>query len=79
MFNLGAAHYRTLLEDDPFSAAAVTIPHLISDPFGINFEAWNLLIIGMLFVIIALIKGYRSDDVYPGFGEVHRKLQNGLV
>ena len=76
LFNLGAAHYRTLLEDDPLNAKINTIPHLIQDPLGINFEAWNLLIIGMLFVIIALLKGYKSDDVYPGFGEMHRKLKN---
>jgi len=75
-FNLGAAHYRTLLEDDPLNAKINTIPHLIHDPLGINFEAWNLLIIGMLFVIVALLKGYKSDDVYPGFGEMHRKLKN---
>lgn len=76
LFNLGAAHYRTLLEDDPLNAKINTIPHLIQDPLGINFEAWNLLIIGMLFVIVALLKGYKSDDVYPGFGEMHRKLKN---
>lgn len=76
LFNLGAAHYRTLLEDDPLNAKANTIPHLMNDPLGINFEAWNLLIIGMLFVIVALLKGYKSDDVYPGFGEMHRVLKN---
>lgn len=76
VFNLGAAHYRTLLEADPFNAKTNTIPHLIQDPLGINFEAWNLLIIGMLFVIVALLKGYKSDDVYPGFGEMHRTLKN---
>ena len=76
LFNLGAAHYRTLLEDDPLNAKINTIPHLLQDSLGINFEAWNLLIIGMLFVIVALLKGYKSDDVYPGFGEMHRKLKN---
>ena len=76
LFNLGAAHYRTLLEDDPLNAKVNTIPHLIQDPLGINFEAWNLLIIGMLFVIVALLKGYKSDDVYPGFGDMHRNLKN---
>ncbi|MFH2059390.1 MAG: hypothetical protein ABIJ59_10880 [Pseudomonadota bacterium] len=76
LFNLGAAHYRTLLESDPLNAKINTIPHLLQDPLGINFEAWNLLIIGMLFVIVAVLKGYKSDDVYPGFGEMHRKLKN---
>jgi hypothetical protein len=76
LFNLGAAHYRTLLESDPANAKINTIPHLINDPFGINFEAWNLLIIGMIFVIVSIIKGYKSDDVYPGFGDAHRNLMD---
>jgi hypothetical protein len=52
------------------------IPHLLKDPLGINFESWNLLVIGMMFVILAIIKGYRSDDVYPGFGAIHRKFKS---
>lgn len=76
LFNLGAAHYRTLLEIDPFNAKVNAISHLMNDPLGINFEAWNLLIIGMLFVIVALLKGYKSDDAYPGFGKMHRVFKN---
>jgi hypothetical protein len=76
LFNLAAAHYRTLLEEDPFNAGINTIPHLIQEPLGINFDALNLLIIGILFVIIAMIKGYKSDDIYPGFGEIHRQFKS---
>ena len=75
LFNLGAAHYRTLLDEDPFTAKINTIPHLFQEPWGIDFESWNLLIIGMIFVAVALLKGYKSDDVYPGFGEMHRKFK----
>ncbi len=78
LFNLGASHYRTLLEEDPLSAKLNTIPHMINDPLGINFEAWNLLIIGMLFVFVAIIKGYKSDDIYPGFGEVDRTFKSSI-
>lgn len=76
LFNLATAHYRTLIETDPLTAKINAIPHLIHHPFDINFEAWNLLIIGMMFVIVALLKGYKSDDVYPGFGEIDRKFKN---
>ncbi len=75
VFNLATAHYRMLLESDPLNAKANAISHLIQDPFGINYESWNLLIIGMMFMIVALIKGYKSDDVYPGYGEIHRKFK----
>lgn len=74
LLNLGAAHFRTLLEEDPFNATINTIPHMFQDPFGINFEALNLLIIGMLFVIVAMLKGYKSDDEYPGYGKMHREF-----
>jgi hypothetical protein len=76
LFNLATAHYRTLLEEDPLSAGINAIPHLIREPLGINFEAWNLVIIGMLFAIVALLKAYKSDDIYPGFGAVHRKFKS---
>ncbi|MDM8535866.1 hypothetical protein QUF70_03860 [Desulfobacterales bacterium HSG17] len=76
LFNLGAAHYRTLLDEDPFTAKIKTIPHLLQQPWSIDFEALNLLIIGMIFVVVALLKGYRFDDVYPGFGAMHRKLKS---
>jgi len=75
-FNLMAAHYRTVIEENPLNAHLATVTNLIHNPFDINFEAWNLFIIGILFVILALIKGYKSDDIYPGFGEIHRKLKN---
>jgi len=75
-FNLMAAHYRTVIEENPLNAKLATVMNLFNNPLGINFEAWNLLIIGILFVILALIKGYKSDDIYPGFGEIHRKLKN---
>jgi len=76
VFNLASAHYRALLEHDPFNAGIYAIPHLIENPLEINnFEAWNLLIIGMLFVFVTLVKGYKSDDTYPGYGEIDRKFK----
>ena len=76
LLNLGAAHFRTLLETDPINAAINTIPHLIHNPFGIDFESLTLLIIGMLFVIAAMLKGYQSDDEYPSYGKMHREFVN---
>ncbi|MCG8341985.1 MAG: hypothetical protein MI684_04010, partial [Chlorobiales bacterium] len=29
--------------------------------------------------VVAMIKGYKSDDVYPGFGEIHRRLKTALT
>ncbi len=73
VFNLATAHYRAQLELDPFNALVKAIPSLLEDPFGVrNYDAWVLFIIGLLFATFALIKGYTSDDPYPGYGKVDR-------
>ncbi len=75
-FNLATAHYRAFLEADPVQAIILAIPHLFKNPFGINnFDAWVLFFIGGLFATFASIKGYTSDDSYPGFGREDRKYK----
>jgi len=79
LFNLASAHYRALLEEDPFNASKNAISHLIEHPLKIdNFEAWNLLLLGMLFVIAALIKGYKVDDAYPEYGNIDKKYKSAV-
>ncbi len=73
LFNLATAHYRSQLEIDPFNALINTIPKLLQSPFGIdNYESWVLFGIGLLFAVFALLKGYTSDDLYPGYGKIDR-------
>ena len=42
LFNLGTAHYRTLLEIDPINAKIYAVPRMFQDPLAINFESWMI-------------------------------------
>lgn len=78
-FNLATAHYRALLEIDPGTAIFEAIPHLLDSPLAIdNFDAWVLFVIGIIFSLFALIKGYTSDDRYPGYGKIDRLFKEAL-
>jgi len=78
-FNLATAHYRAQLETDPIHAILKAITQLVNHPFGIvNYEAWVLFVMGLLFASFALIKGYTSDDSYPGYGPIYRAYQESI-
>ena len=52
---------------------------LLNSPFGLtDFSSWMLVLIGSLFALIALFDGLKSDDKYPGYGAVVRKLKDAL-
>jgi hypothetical protein len=75
-FNLATAHYRAALELDPTTALLRTFSRLMESPLGINdFDASILLFIGIIFSVFGLIKAYRADDVYPGYGKIDRQYQ----
>lgn len=76
LLNLAVAHYRTLIEENPLTAKINTLPHMLNNPFGIDIEAVLLLVIGMIFVIVSMLKGYTADDVYPDYGKMHREFMN---
>ena len=79
-FNLLTGHYRVKLESEPFSAMTQAFYSFIHNPLGIdNFDAWLLVLIGSLFLIFALIKGYTSDDPYPGYGHLDREYKKNLL
>ena len=76
VFNFGIAHFRdgvvsNLTWDE---AARNTIPSLLT-PFQLDsIESWLLVLIGCLISFLALLKGYYSDDPYPGYGNLEREL-----
>ena len=73
LFNLAVAHYRAQMDIDPENAITAAIPALVNDLFNIqSFEAWVLFILGVACSLFAGIKAYGHDDIYPGYGKVHR-------
>lgn len=76
VFSLATAHYRAQLEINPLTALNQTIPTLLQNPWALtHFDAWILFVIGILFALFALFKGYTADDPYPGYGEMERHYQ----
>ena len=73
-FNLAAAHYRDLLAKE-INPLYHSIQKLLEDPFNISFTGFLLLIVGLVAAILAFIKGYESDDPYPGYGKVDRRYK----
>lgn len=79
--NLMAAHYRAILDAastiDTFqNALSLAFKNFWAAPFQIeDFQAWMLLFIGLVASIVMLNKSYTDDDPYPGYGKVHRALE----
>ena len=79
-FNLAVAHYRAQMDINPENAITAAIPALMNDLFNIqSFEAWVLFILGVSFSLFAGIKAYGHDDIYPGYGKVHRVYNRAKI
>lgn len=75
-FNLLVAHYRDFFALNPDNASNLAVQHFIQAPWELaEFNSWILFLMGLLFAVFALIDGYKRDDIYPGYGKLHRRLQ----
>ena len=76
IYHLLVAHYRDLLSINPDNATLLVWQRLIDAPFTFHtMESAMVLIIGTVIAILACNKGYRHDDIYPGYGEVSRDYE----
>lgn len=72
--NIGAAHYREALVSDPDNARTNAVEAFINGIVSIHdVDSWLLFSLGIFFFSLAVYKGYRSDDEYPGYGRISRK------
>ena len=78
-FCVAVGHYRSLIQiNEDALVAAVEIMKVIFDweLFSIKeFNGWILVFFSLLIGVITTIKFYKADDVYPGYGELDRKLK----
>lgn len=73
VFNPLVAHYRGALEVNPDDAAQSAINSFSEGMFSIaDVNSWLLLIVGVIFFCLAIYKGYKFDDEYPGYGKLAR-------
>jgi len=77
-FNLAVAHYRDVLAVAPDVAISMTVTALMNQPFSLSFESSVLFVLGAVAGILAVYKGLRADDLYPGFGRIDRHYREGL-
>mgnify|MGYP000046387798 FL=1 len=76
-FNLLVAHYRDFFAVNPEQAGVLAVQRFMEIPWGLSeFNSWMLFFMGLLFAVFAFIDGYKRDDVYPGYGKLHRRLQS---
>lgn len=74
--NLFAGHYRSALEQDPFSAVVQAVLTFADNVFGISSaQGWLLTGVGLVASTGLCIKIYSSDDPYPGFGDMTQVSQ----
>lgn len=76
-FNLLVAHYRDFFAVNPEQAGVFAVQRFIDSPWNLSeFNSWMLFVMGMLFAVFAFVDGYKRDDLYPGYGKLHRRLQS---
>jgi len=74
VFNLLVAHYRTAMTLDPDNAASKAIETFREGILSISdVQSWLLFLLGVIFYLGAVYKGYKADDAYPGYGALARK------
>lgn len=74
IINLSAAHYRDLIASNPAAEITQTIGKLRAELFSLDsLDAVLLFIVGVTVSILAVWKGFRQDDRYPGYGAVDRR------
>ncbi len=75
-FNLLVAHYREFFALQPEAAGNLAVQRFIESPWHLSeFNSWILFVMGLLFSVFAFIDGYKREDAYPGYGKLHRRLQ----
>lgn len=82
LVNLTLGHFRAASEEaaatgevDPLQIGRTAISAFMDSPLGLgDVQSFLVAGLGIFFAALALYKGYRWDEPYPGFGRKHRKL-----
>jgi hypothetical protein len=74
-FNLTVGHVRARYESGDLDAMNTGFQDYLLNPIGlVDFQSWLLVVLGVVFATLALGDGWKSDDKYPGYGALARKL-----
>ncbi len=73
---LGIAHYRDSLTSGAADAARSALETLRAGPLDLRDAfSWALFIISIAFGIASVFDGLSSDDLYPGYGAISRRVR----
>ncbi|WP_422449540.1 hypothetical protein [Endozoicomonas sp. ALB091] len=72
---LFVGHYRTALEKAPETAHLDAVQSFIESALNLEtVSSWILAIISFSVFLVTWYKFFKSDDAYPGYGEITRKM-----
>lgn len=76
-YHLTVAHLRMAIISDPGeNAYTVAILRMLNMPFSItSFDGYMLIIVGISFGIAALIAGMKTKDLFPGYSDKYKRLE----
>ena len=76
---LGIAHMRDALTSEAGDALKTALETLRANPLGLlDIMSWVLFGISVLFATLALVDGFFSDDIYPGYGKISRRSDDAV-
>ena len=76
LFNLSVAHYRDLFAISADDIHLQAIANLLEAPMDLSsMDSWMLWAVGIIFSLIAVVDGYKYDDPYPKYGDIHRRYK----
>ena len=79
MLNYFVANYRAIANLATKNETAFNFNEVFNNMFTLNISLslndWFLFLIGFIAAIIAFVTSYKMDDAYPGYGKIHRQLE----
>lgn len=73
---LGIAHYRDSLTAELADPEQAALQAILANPFQLrDFFSWALFAISISFGVASMFDGLLSDDLYPGYGSITRRIK----
>jgi|TARA_B110000027_G_scaffold6474_1_gene5881 hypothetical protein len=79
LLNFFVANYRVVATLATKNETNFNFNEVLNNMFSFNYSLslndWFLFLIGFVAAIIAFVTSYNMDDAYPGYGKIHRQLE----